>query len=60
MVVQMLGYKGRLQKKNTTNLGFWLKLGGEGSEGALGPQPVNGHYLNVPPKVPGNRLKHVK
>ena len=38
-----------LKNKNTTNLGFSLKLGGEGSEGVPGTQPVNGHYLNVPP-----------
>ena len=44
-------------KKNTTNFGFWLKIGGGGSEGVPGAQPVNGHYLNVPPKVPGNCLK---
>ena len=31
------------KKTNTTNLGFWLKLGGEVSDGVPGPQPVNGH-----------------
>ena len=59
MVKCLLGKVSKKTKKHY-KLGFLAEVrGAEGSEGVPGPQPVNGHFLNVPPKVPGNCSKSV-
>ena len=46
-IFKLFSVKGRLQKEKKFNWGFWLKLGGLGSECFLGANMLLGQFYNT-------------